>query len=144
MIDDQARSAAGGLGEYTYVNRDRSMGDVVRDIISNVQEMVRSEVRLAKAELREEAERSTAAAKLIGIGAGMALLATGFVLVSVTQLLALVMPPWVASLLVGAVLGITGFVLLQQGRSRFSVPKPTKTIENVKENVQWMKDQTRS
>lgn len=126
------------------VRGDRSMGDVLKDIIANVQEMVRSELRLAKAELREEAGRSASAAKLIGMGAGMALLAAGFVLVSVTQLLALVMPAWLATLLVGAVLGVGGLVMLAKGRAQFAVPTAQKTIENVKENVEWMKNQTRS
>jgi hypothetical protein len=53
------------------------------------------------------------------------------------------MPNWLATLIVGAVLGIAGIVLLSKGRSQFTVPTPTRTIENVKENVQWMKDQTR-
>jgi len=74
MIDDPARSAGGTLGEYAYrdaAGRDRSMGEVVKDIIANVQDMVRSEIRLARAELREEGARSAAAAKLLGIGAGL-------------------------------------------------------------------------
>jgi len=144
MIDDPARSAGGTLGEYTYRETgQRSMGDVLKDIISNVQEMVRSELKLAKAELREEAGRSAAAGKLVVAGGGMALLAVGFVLTAVAQLLALVMPNWAATLIVGVVLAVAGMVLLSKGRSQFTVPTPTKTIENVKENVQWMKDQTR-
>lgn len=126
------------------IRGERSMSDVLKDIIANVQEMVRSEMRLAKAELREEAGRTANSAKLIGIGAGLALLAAGFVLVSVAQLLALVMPAWLATLMVGAVLGVAGLVMLSKGRAAFTVPKPQKTIENVKENVEWMKNQTRS
>jgi len=144
MANDPARAAGGTLGEYMANDtRDRSIGDVLKDIISNVQDMVRSEMRLAKAELREEAGRSAASAKLIGIGAGMALLSAGFVLVAITQLLALWMPQWVASLLMGVVLGIAGMAMLSKGKSQFTVPKPEKTIENVKENVEWMKNQTR-
>jgi uncharacterized membrane protein YqjE len=119
------------------------MGEVVKDIIANVQEMVRSEVRLARAEMREEVSHAIGAAKLIGIGAGLALLGAAFLLVTVTLLLALIMPAWLATLIMGAVLGIAGFIALQKGRAQFSVPKPTKTIENVKENVEWMKNQTR-
>lgn len=144
MIDDPARSVGGTLGEYGYTSRgERSMGDVLKDIISNVQEMVRSEIRLARVELRDEASHAAGAAKLIGIGAGLALLGAAFLLVTVALLLALVMPAWLATLIVGAVLGISGFVMLQKGRADFAMPRPTKTIENVKENVEWMKSQTR-
>lgn len=144
MADDGARLAGGALGEYAYTNRgERPVSDVVKDIIGNVQEMVRSEVRLARAELREEIDHATAAAKLIGIGAGLALLGGAFLLVTVALLLALVMPAWIATLIVGAALGVSGMVMLAKGRSQFRIPRPNKTIENVKENVEWMKSQTR-
>ena len=37
---------------------DRSVSDVLQDILRNVQEILRSEVRLAKAEIRQEATQS--------------------------------------------------------------------------------------
>lgn len=148
MIDDPARSAGGALGEYAYTNhnetgRERSMSDVVRDIISNVQEMVRSEVRLARAELRQEITESMAAGKLIAAGAGLGFFAALFGLVAVALFLGTFIWLWVAFLIVSAVLGIAGMVLLSKGRSKFVVPMPNKTIESVRENVQWMKNQTR-
>jgi len=148
MIDDPARSAGGALGDYAYASREagreRSMGDVVKDIISNVQEMVRSEVRLARAEIRQDMTESMAAGKLLAAGAGLAAFAGLFGLVAVALLLGAVMPLWLSFLIVSVVLGIAGMVLLSKGRARFIVPTPDKTIENVKENVQWMKNQTKS
>ena len=144
MIDDPARLAGGTLGAYANADRsDRSVGDVLKDIIANVQEMIRSEIRLARVELRDEATHAAEAAKLIGIGAGLAFLGAAFVLVTVALLLALVMPAWAATLIVGAALGIPGFILLQKGRAQFHVPRANRTIENVKENVEWMKNQTK-
>jgi uncharacterized membrane protein YqjE len=143
-MDDTARAAGGKLGEYAYTGRlDRPMAEVVKDIIGNVQDMVRSEVRLAKAELREEAAKTMSAAKKLVIGAGAGLFALGFVLTSGAQLLATVLAPWLATLLVGIVLGIVAAVMLSSARGQLRVPKPEKTIENVKENVEWMKSQTR-
>jgi uncharacterized membrane protein YqjE len=148
MIDDPARSAGGTLGEYAYTSseavRERSMSEVVKDIISNVQEMVRSEVRLAKAELRQDVQESMAAGKLMAAGAGLGFFAALFGLTAIALLLGTFIWPWVAFLIVSAVLGIGAMVLLSKGRSKFVVPKPNKTIENVRENVQWMKNQTKS
>ena len=144
MIDGPARSAGGTLGGYAYPRQgERPLSDVLKDIIGNVQEMVRSEVRLARVELREEASQSAGAAKLIGIGAGLALFGSAFLLVTVALLLALVMPAWLATLIVGAALVLPGVLLLGKGRAEFRVPRPRKTIETVKENVEWMKNQTR-
>lgn len=146
-MDDPARAAAGKLGEYSFSrgeSRDRSAADLVRDIIANVQEMVRSEVRLAKAEVREEASKTWTGARMLLVGAGAGLFALGFVLASAAQLLALAMPAWLATLVVGVVLGIAAAVLVSKGKGQLRVPKPDKTIENVKENVEWVKNQTRS
>jgi len=144
-MDDPARSAGGALGEYAYQgSRERPIAEVVRDIIANVQDMVRSEVRLAKAEIKEEASKTAQGAAYLAVGGMLALYAVGFVLVAIAQMLDLVMPAWAAALLVAVVLGITAAVLVGKGRERLHVPAPEKTIESVKENVEWMKNQTRS
>jgi uncharacterized membrane protein YqjE len=145
-MEDTAKNAAGGLGEYTYPGRtesDRSAADLVRDIISNVQGMVRSEVKLAKAELREETQKTVAGAKNMGAAVVAALFALSFVLWTVAMLLMRVMPDWAATLTVGVLLGITASVLYKKA-GELRVPTPDKTIENIKENVSWMKNQTRS
>jgi len=146
MIDDPGRNAAGTFGNYaggSGAAQDRSMIDVLKDIFGNIQEMMRSEIRLARAELREEAAKTAESAKLLGAGAVMALFGLGFVLVAAAQGLALFMPSWAASLIVGALLGIIGFALISSGKQHLQMPSPRKTIENVKENVEWMKDQTK-
>jgi hypothetical protein len=106
--------------------------------------MMRSEVRLAKVEIREEASKSARAGAMLAAGGVIGIMAAGFVLVCVAQLLDLVMPDWAAALLVGLALGITAAVLVTKGRENLRMPVPDKTIENVKENVEWMKNQTRS
>jgi uncharacterized membrane protein YqjE len=145
MTEDPFSSAGGTLGEYMgAAGRNRSMADVVKDIIADVQGMIRSEVRLAKAELREEAGKSADAAKQLGAGAALALAAAAFALVAVYQVLTLFVAPWIAALLLTLALGIPGMMLITKGRARLRVPTPQKTIDNVKENVEWMKNQTRS
>ena len=48
---------------------DRSVSDVLQDIIRNIQDIVRSEVRLAKTEVREEVSKARDAGVLFGLGA---------------------------------------------------------------------------
>jgi len=145
MINDPAKTAGGTLGEYAYrdARNDRSIGEVLKDIFSNVQEMIRSEIRLARAEMREEAGKTASSAQTMAVGGVLALFALGFVLVAISQALAAVMPDWAASLVMGVVLGIAGVVLLTSGKKQLHAPTPSKTIENVKENVEWMKNQTK-
>jgi len=144
-MDDPARSAGGTLGEYTLQGgRERPMAEVFRDIIGNVQEMVRSEVRLARVEITEEVSKTSRAGAMLAAGAVLAMVAGVFLLVCVAQLLDLIMPDWAAALVVALAVGIPAAILLMKGRDRLRVPVPEKTIENVKENVEWMKNQTKS
>jgi hypothetical protein len=54
-LEDIVRTGGGKLAAYDLGRSDnRTTADLVRDIISDVQEMVRYEVKLAKAEFREE------------------------------------------------------------------------------------------
>ena len=139
------------MGEYSYPaggnqNRERSAADLLRDIVGNVQEIIRSEVRLAKAEVREGAAKGMSAVKLLAAGGVLALYALGFILLSFVHLLSAVVAPWLASLIVGLVVGGIAVALAMAGKGRLSEmnAKPDKTIQNVKENVAWMKDQTKS
>jgi len=145
-MDDSVRSAAGGLGEYAYQQgaRERPMTEVLRDIIGNMQEMVRSEVRLARVEIREETAKMTRAGAMLAAGGVLAIIAGVFILVCIAQLLNLVMPAWAATLVIALVLGASAAVMISKGRGDLRVPTPDKTIENVKENIEWMKNQTKS
>ena len=58
------------------IERERSIADVVQDIIRNVQEMLRSEVRLAKTEIRDEAGKAKSAGVMLGGGAVSAIFAS--------------------------------------------------------------------
>jgi uncharacterized membrane protein YqjE len=124
---------------------DRSFSDLLQDIIRNVQEIVRSEVRLAKTEIREEAAKTKASMLLLGAGAVTGLFAILFLLLMIVSALALIMPNWAAALLVGAALAVAAGVMLAGGVKSFQRihPTPERTVETIKENIQWAKQQTK-
>jgi hypothetical protein len=55
------------------------------------------------------------------------------------------MPAWAAALCVALLAGIGAAVMFSSGRKALKEvnAKPEKTIESVKENVAWLKDQTK-
>jgi hypothetical protein len=59
--------------------------------------------------------------------------------------LALVLPPWAAALIVGAALAVVGTLLLAGAVKRFKQihPTPERTVEIIKENVEWAKQQAK-
>jgi uncharacterized membrane protein YqjE len=120
---------------------DRSVSDVLQDIIRNIQDIVRSEVRLAKTEVREEVSKARDASVLIGVGALSGTFSAFFLLVSIVYALSKVVPDWAAALIVAVALAIVTGVLLSKGAERFKHvhPVPDKTIESLKENVEWAK-----
>ena len=125
-------------------NDDRSISDVLQDIFGNVQDIVRSEVRLAQAEIKTEAGKTVRAAKSLIIGGVLALYAGGLLLIAAVYALAMVLQPWLAALIIGAVVAVIAAALISVGQGRLrAVKKPEKTIRSVKEDVQWLKNQTR-
>jgi len=124
---------------------DRPVSQVVQDIFANVQEIVRSEVRLAKTEITEEISQATRAGVYLATGGVCAAYALGFLLWSAAFALQQVTPVWLAPLLVGLVVAVAAGVLIVVGRNRMKLvnPKPEKTIASVKEDVEWVKDQTK-
>jgi uncharacterized membrane protein YqjE len=123
----------------------RSIADVLRDIIGNLQQIIRSEFRLARVELREKAQRAAKPAGSLATGVVLALYGLGFLFLAAVYALDLVIPAWAAALIVGALLAIIGSLLISVGRNHLKQidPVPEKTVETVKENVQWAKTQTK-
>jgi len=127
------------------IDRDRSIADVVQDIIRNVQEMLRSEVRLAKTEIRDEAVKAKSAGVMLGGGAVSAIFATFFLLLMIVYALTRVVPDWAAALIVAAFTAIVAGLMLSTGMKRLKQvhPTPERTVENIKENVEWVKQRTK-
>ena len=127
------------------IEKDRSVPELLQDIVANVQQIIRSEVLLARTEVKEEALQAGKAGRLLIGGAAVAFYALGFLLLCLVYALAMVVAAWAAALIVGAGLGIIAAVLLRVGvrRLRQVSPTPQRTIESVKENVRWAKNQVR-
>ena len=112
---------------------------LLEDAFANVQDIIRSEVRLAKAEAKEEAVKAGRAAALLGGGIALALFALGFLLWSAVYGLWLAWPAWLAALAIGVFLAIVAGAAIVAGRARMRrvhVPPP-RTVESVKETLEW-------
>lgn len=121
----------------------RSVPEVLQDIVGNIQEIIRSEFSLAKIELKQEASQAKAPLVMWLIGGALGLYALGFLLFTAVLGMATVMPIWLAGLIVGVVLSVISVILLSAANKRLKqVHKvPERTIESLKENVQWAKEQ---
>jgi uncharacterized membrane protein YqjE len=123
----------------------RAMAEVLQDIVGNIQEIIRSEFLLAKAEISEETAKAARSSIPLAVGLVLALYAFGFILLAIFHALSAVVDAWLASLIVGVAVLVVSVILVSVGRKRFQQVKvvPEKTIETMKENVQWAKHQIR-
>lgn len=125
-----------------------SLATLLSGIVADAQELVRQEIALARQEVREEI--STAKDAGIKLGIASAVLAIGGLLLVLTLAQGLAdllnWPAWAGYGLVGVVLAIVGYFLLSAAQKRLSEihPVPEKTVETLKENVEWLKDRTTS
>jgi len=119
----------------------RSVPEVLQDIVGNLQEITRSEFRLAKTELKEEASRAAKPAATFGMGLVLGFYGVGFLLLSAVYGLSAVMAGWLAALLVGTILAIVAIALVSSGGKKLKRvnPTPDKTTRSLEENVQWAK-----
>jgi uncharacterized membrane protein YqjE len=122
---------------------ERSIGSIVGDAISNLQEIVRTEIELVKTETREEAMTAVRASGLLVGGVIAALYALGLFLLAVAWALSEFMDLWLALGIVFLVMAVIAGVLIMVGKSRLSNvnPKPEQTMETLKEDVAWAKRQ---
>ncbi len=116
----------------------RSLFALIADVPRLIGDLVRAEIAALKAEI-------AAKMKAAGIGAGLLVGAAVFGLFAVLVLiaagvlaLALVLPPWAAALIIGAVLLIIAAIIAAIGIGQLKrgvPPTPTETIESVKDDV---------
>jgi hypothetical protein len=120
-----------------------SAAGLVGGIVKDLQDLVRKEIALARQETLEEIGKLKTAGVALA-AAGVTLAVGGILLVlSLAQGLADLVnwPIWAGYVVVGGVLAIVGFILLSlaQKRLKHIHPVPEKTVETVKENVEWLK-----
>jgi len=128
------------------IEAERSVPEVLQDIVGNVREILRSEVRLATAELKQQAGAAARAAVMVLVGAVFGIYALGFLLLALVYgLAALFASWWIGAVIVGGGLALIALALLGIGRGRMRTvhPAPERTIRTVKENLEWDKSRNR-
>jgi hypothetical protein len=124
----------------------REVGEELQGIAQDLRALLRSEMELARAEMREDVQAATRVAIW---GAVAALAGTiGVVFAALTAMYGLdhVVPLWVAALIVAAALllvAVVSALLAKSQLGRISVV-PQKTVASVKEDVSWAKAQMKS
>jgi hypothetical protein len=121
----------------------RTVPELLGNIVDNIQQIIRSEFRLAKAELQETASKAAKPATALGAGFLLGLYGLGFLLLAAVYALSTIMAAGLAALIVGGALALVSIVLVSSSAKKLKAlnPAPEKTIQTLQENVQWAKNQ---
>jgi len=137
-------STSGGTGHAAH--DDPTVGALVHDLTQQVPELIRSEMRLAQAEMSEKGKRA-------GIGIGMfsaagllAFLGLSSIVATAILALAHAVPDWLAALIVAVVLLVGAGVVALMGKRQVkqaTPPAPEQAIEGLKEDLSVVKGEHR-
>jgi uncharacterized membrane protein YqjE len=123
--------------------QERSLGDIVSDVATDLSTLVKQEMELARTELKQEAARAGKGAGLLG-GAGVA---GHLLLISLTLTIAFLLDNWmpveVAFLITTLLWAIIAGVLAMTGRTalRKANPQLPQTQQTLKEDAAWARAQ---
>ena len=125
-----------------------SISSLIVGLIEDFKLLMAQEVRLAKHEIQEEMAKARAAAVSAGIGMGCLALGGLMLIIMLVHLLHALtpLPLWTCYGIVGGGLLGAGALLLRKSKGRASDLSlvPRRTIQTMKENATWMKEQAKS
>jgi hypothetical protein len=124
-----------------------SLAALLGGIMKDAKDLLVQELTLAKLEGHDELRQIKTAALSLGIGVGVA--AVGGILLSVMLVHVLAaytdIPLWGCYGIVGSVFGVLGWVLLASGKYKIEeIDVMPQTVETMKENTQWLREQMTS
>jgi hypothetical protein len=134
----------GWEGRIPELRQERSVGDLFGQLTQDLALLVRQEAQLAKTEMQAKVSRATS--NLVSLATGGIVALLGAIALTAALILLLVDPigldPWLAALLVGAVLAGVGYFMLQGGLRDLKQidPAPRRTVESIKEDIQVAKE----
>src|SRR4029077_21188989 len=120
----------------------RSIAQVLADVVSNLQDILHAQIRLAQADARHERRTFRSAGALMLIGVLIGLLSAFFLLFAVVAALRLVLSMWVAALIVALGMAVVCAIILRAGANQMR-SRAAKAAARVKEKAEWTVRPTR-
>ena len=122
---------------------ERSMGDLFKELAAETGTLVRQEVALAQVEISAKASRVGKNVGYLAVGGAVGFAAVLALLAGIVLGLSYFVPAWLAAILVGLAVGIAAYVLISSALTELRQTNfvPEETVESLKEDAQWLKNQ---
>jgi Putative Actinobacterial Holin-X, holin superfamily III len=141
---DEATPIRPARARATSVPETDSAMALVRRLIDEVLTLFRQEIALATAELSRSLTRARTGIGSIATGGAVAFAGLLLLLQAAVLGLALVLPAWLAALIVGAVVGAIGLAMVSAGKRRLEpgALAPTRTQESLRRDKELLERRT--
>ena len=118
------------------------LGEVIGSLFTDLQDLFQGEIRLARAELDQKLDRVIMAAIWLVGGALVAFAGLVVILQGVAAALALYLPTWAASLIVGVVIVVVGALFARSGLAMLSLKTliPNRTAASLQKDARVVKE----
>ena len=122
--------------------QDQTLGALVHQLTQQLPELIRSEMRLAQAEVAEKGRRAGVGIGMFSVAGLLAFFAFGSLVATAILALSLVVDAWLAALVVALVLLAVAAVAGLVGRNKVAEagpPAPERAIQGLKEDIATVK-----
>jgi hypothetical protein len=139
------------MPEHLQTDTSPSLTSLVSGIVNDAQQLIRQELALARSEVKEEWNKTKAAAASFCAAAALGTMSLVLLSLTLVHLLhrlanetAERFPLWACYGIIGGLFGFVALILFYAGKNKAEQINmvPRQTAETMKENVQWLKNQT--
>jgi drug/metabolite transporter (DMT)-like permease len=132
------------MAQQQMMRQEASLGELFSDLADKTSTLIRQEAALVQTEMTAKAVSAGKNVGFLAVG-GFVGYAAALVLIAalVAGLQALGIPVWASALIVGVVLAIASYVLINSALTALKKTQwaPKESIESIKEDAQWLKNQ---
>lgn len=121
-----------------------SVGVILRELAHEVPSLVTKEIALAKSEARESMRATKAGMAAVATGGAVAMAGLIVLMFAAVYALAEVMALWAAALIVGAIVLLIGYVMVQAGKKKFDADhlRPDRTLHSLNKDKNAIRGRT--
>lgn len=122
---------------------ERSIGELFSELANETSTLIRQEVALAQVEITQKASTAGKNVGYLAVGGFVGYAGLLAIIAGVIMGLSYFVPAWLAAIIVGAIIAVVSYVLVSSALTALKNMdvKPTETVESIKEDARWLKNQ---
>jgi len=122
---------------------DRSIGELFSELATETSTLIRQEVALAQVEITQKASVAGKNVGYLAVGGFIGYAGLLAIIAGVIIGLSYFIPAWLAAIIVGAIIAVVSYMMVSSALTalRNMDVKPTETVESIKEDAKWLKNQ---